>query len=123
MDHSFGPMRVWCDLLPDAPRETTLAAWTGLPPRHIPNPGSVLAPLSASGSCSSAIQLPPVQLQRRLREGGRPAFHRSEEMTYLTLQSMDDERHAFDARRYWKRHYLPNLPDAAIEAFLGLAGT
>jgi hypothetical protein len=43
---------------------------------------------------------------------------RIEEMTYLELQSMDDDRQRHGLRRYWKGHYLRELHEGAIEAFL-----
>jgi hypothetical protein len=44
---------------------------------------------------------------------------RVQELSYLELQSMDDERQRPGRlRRYWKGHYLRDLDDAAIEAFL-----
>src|SRR5436190_1344876 len=53
-----------------------------------------------------------------LRSLGRPAGERVYEPSYLELQSRDDTvgRHAL--RRYSKGHYLRELPDAAIDAFL-----
>jgi hypothetical protein len=50
---------------------------------------------------------------------GRPAARQVTELSYLDLQTGDDviEQHAI--RRYCKGHYLRDLPDAAIEAFLG----
>jgi FAD/FMN-containing dehydrogenase len=49
---------------------------------------------------------------------GQPAARRDEELTYLELQSRDDtpQGHAF--RRYYKGHYLPELPDAAVAGFV-----
>ena len=39
-------------------------------------------------------------------------------MRYLELQSIGDENHVHGRRRYSAGHYLTELPDAAIEAFL-----
>jgi hypothetical protein len=41
-----------------------------------------------------------------------------EEMRYVDLQRIGDERHHHGLRRYSVGHYLPELSDAAIEAFL-----
>jgi hypothetical protein len=44
---------------------------------------------------------------------------RVQELSYLELQSMDDERQRPGRlRRYWKGHYLRDFDDAAIQAFL-----
>jgi hypothetical protein len=64
-----------------------------------PDEGQQLAPLVASLGTSSA--------------------ERVEEASYLQLQSVDDEWHRPGARRrYYKGHYLPELSDEAIDAFL-----
>ena len=75
-----------------------------------------------------------VRWSARLRLGGRdgrgprvprdhavdrqPLAERVTEMAYVELQSIADDRHHHGMRRYSKGHYLPELPDAAIEAFL-----
>ena len=41
-----------------------------------------------------------------------------QELTYLELQTLDDAKHRQPLRRYWKGHYLRELPDEAIEALL-----
>ncbi|HYK69578.1 MAG TPA: BBE domain-containing protein, partial [Streptosporangiaceae bacterium] len=35
--------------------------------------------------------------------------------SYIELQTRDDDIEGHAYRRYWKGHYLPELPDAAIE--------
>jgi hypothetical protein len=50
---------------------------------------------------------------------GEPLAERTEEVSYLGLQSVDDEWHRPGLRRrYFKGHYLTELSDDAIEAFL-----
>ena len=39
-------------------------------------------------------------------------------MSYLALQSGDDHSQRHGLRRYWKGHYLPALPEAAVVALL-----
>ncbi|HLT60314.1 MAG TPA: BBE domain-containing protein, partial [Microlunatus sp.] len=54
-----------------------------------------------------------------LRGIGTPDGEQVRELSYLELQQMDDyDLEAPHLRRYWKGHYLRELPDAAIEAFL-----
>jgi FAD/FMN-containing dehydrogenase len=98
-------LRGWRDLAAVAPREATFTAtikgdhadlgyvWVGDPVR-----GRALLPA--------------------LRAIGRVASERVSEPSYLTLQSRDDSVQGHAVRRYWKGHYLPALPDAAIDALL-----
>ncbi len=52
-------------------------------------------------------------------DGLGPALDRRVvECSYGELQRRDDTVEAHDVRRYWKGHYLPELTDGAIEAFL-----
>jgi hypothetical protein len=46
-----------------------------------------------------------------------------DESSYLELQSGSDEAMGAGMRRYWKGHYLRELSDAAIDAFLARGGT
>jgi FAD/FMN-containing dehydrogenase len=103
------PMRRWRDLLPDAPRPATLTAdaitangqpivsigyvWVG-------DPGEGRAYLST------------------MRGIGQAADESITEMSYLELQSIGDANHHHGKRRYANGHYLSELTDAAIEAFL-----
>ena len=103
------PMRRWRDLLPDAPRPATLTAdaitvngqpivsigyvWVGDPDEG-----------RAYMSTMSGI--------------GKAAGESVTEMSYLELQSIGDANHVHGKRRYANGHYLSELTDAAIEAFL-----
>jgi FAD/FMN-containing dehydrogenase len=53
-----------------------------------------------------------------LRALGRPTAERVEWLSYLTLQRRDDSAQGHAVRRYWKGHYLADLPDDAIAALL-----
>jgi len=57
-----------------------------------------------------------------LREIAAPVAELIEESTYLELQAGADESMKPGMRRYWKGHLLRELPDEAIEAFLGRGG-
>jgi hypothetical protein len=107
---AFEPMRRWRELLADAPRPATLTAdaitvdgrpmvaigyvWVG-------DPDAGLAYLSTMRSIGSARS-----------ESVRP-------MRYLELQSIGDANHHHGKRRYSAGHYLTELSDEAIDAFLG----
>ena len=49
---------------------------------------------------------------------GRPLGQRVVEQSYVDLQRREDTIKGHALRRYWKGHYVRELPDAAIEAFL-----
>jgi FAD/FMN-containing dehydrogenase len=53
-----------------------------------------------------------------LRELGRLTGERVTTPSYLQLQRRDDSDQGYAQRRYWKGHYLPALPDRAIDALL-----
>jgi FAD/FMN-containing dehydrogenase len=112
-------MRGWRDLLPDAPRAATLTA-----------------------SASTAGDLPwlPARLRNRpivtvgcvwvgdveegrgyistMRDLGASATERVREMSYVELQSISDDPNSHGVRRYSKGHYLTELSDDAIDAFV-----
>jgi FAD/FMN-containing dehydrogenase len=113
-------MRVWRDLIPQTPREATLTAWVGtagdwpflpaaLHHRSVVNLGAVWIGDPERGSDVVAA----------VRAAAPPAAERIRPMSYLDLQVMDDTLEGHERRRYWKGHYLRELPDAAIDAFIG----
>ena len=55
---------------------------------------------------------------RALKSLGRPLDRRVVELSYLDLQRREDSIKGHALRRYWKGHYFPELPDAAIDALL-----
>jgi hypothetical protein len=114
-------LRRWRELLADAPREATLTAWVGTA-----GPWSFLAPalwdrpLAAVGCVWVGDPDQGRKLLAALGDGPPPPVaERVQELTYLELQTMDDEVHRHGLlRRYWKGHYLRDLGDGAIQAFL-----
>ena len=114
-------MRRWRDLLgEDIPPQATPIAWVGtmadspdvqpqLRNRTVASLGFVWV-----GDPDEGRQLVPL-----VAGLGAPLAERVEELSYLSLQSMDDEWHRPGARRrYFKGHYLSELSDAAVDAFL-----
>ncbi len=114
-------MRRWRDLLgDDVPSQATPIAWVGtmadspdvqqqLRNRTVASLGFVWVgdPHEGRRLVSSVASL------------GAPLAERAEELSYLRLQTMDDEWHRPGARRrYFKGHYLSELSDEAIDAFL-----
>lgn len=55
---------------------------------------------------------------RELESLGAPVDSRIEELSYLDLQTREDSARGHAVRRYWKGHYVRELPLAAIEALL-----
>lgn len=105
LGRAAGPSRGWRDLAEQAPRPATFTAnisgdtvtlgyvWVGDP--------------DAGRSVLSA-----------LRTIGEPADEAVGELSYLELQTRDDNVEGHSYRRYWKGHYLPELTDSAIAALL-----
>ena len=117
-------LRAWHDLIPQAPRDTTLTAWVGtagawpflpaaLHHRSVVNVGFVWIGDPDRGRDQLAA----------VAAAATPAAERIRPMSYLELQTMEDDTEGFQRRRYWKGHYLREFSDAAIEAFIGRGAT
>ena len=98
-------MSAWRDLAATAPRAATYAAMvTG---------GVVTLGLVWVGDPDAGREH-----ARALSALGRPSAERLLELAYLELQSREDAIRGHTFRSYVKGHYLGELSDAAIEAFL-----
>jgi FAD/FMN-containing dehydrogenase len=114
-------MRRWRDLIVDGvPPQATPLAWIGtMPdvpdvPQPVRNRTAVNLGFVWVGDPGEGRQLEPM-----VASLGTSLVERVEEASYLQLQSVDDEWHRPGARRrYYKGHYLPELSDEAIDAFL-----
>jgi len=113
-------LRAWRDLLPDAPRPATLTSDTMtageapfLPTRLHGRP-VVTAGFVWVGDMAEAR----AYLETFRRAIPTPVAENIEEMRYVELQSSGDERHHHGLRRYSAGHYLGELSDAAIDAYL-----
>ncbi|MCK2212816.1 FAD-binding oxidoreductase [Actinomadura sp. ATCC 31491] len=98
-------LRGWRDLSAEAPRQATFTAWAG--------GGMASVGFVWVGDPEAGRELVPA-----LRALGRPEEERLAEPSYLELQTREDVTDRHDLRRFWKGHYLRDLPDEAIEAFL-----
>jgi FAD/FMN-containing dehydrogenase len=108
-EDALEPMRRWRDLLAEAPREATLAAdAVTIDARPIVLIGYVWVGQPDAG----------LAYLETMRSIGTPRDESVRPMTYLELQTIGDDRHHHGLRRYSAGHYLTELPDAAIEAFL-----
>ena len=109
------PMRRWRDLLPDAPRPATLTA------DAVTVDGR---PMVVIGYVWVGDPDEGQNYLRTMRSLGTPRAESVRPMSYLELQSIGDGNHHHGRRRYAAGHYLTELSDAAIDAFLtrGAAG-
>lgn len=120
-DAAAAALQRWRELLTTALRAATFTAWTGtassdqsfLPlevhVRQIVSVGYVWVGDPEEGR----------QFLLYFRGDSSPLVERTREMTYVDLQRMDDSmRQEHGVRRYWKGHYLRELSDEAIQAFL-----
>jgi FAD/FMN-containing dehydrogenase len=119
-DDAVAALRAWRDLIPEVPRAATLTAWVGTAgawaflPQSLHHRSAVSVGVVWVGDPDQARnQLDPV------RAAAAPAAERVRPMSYLDLQTMDDDMEGHHRRRYWKGHYLRALPDEAIDAFVG----
>jgi FAD/FMN-containing dehydrogenase len=109
LEHSAAAMRQWRDQSVAAPRAATFAAtisgdlvalgfvWVGDPAE-----GGTLAD----------------DLAARLAALSEPVESSVEQLSYLQLQTREDDVEGHAWRRYWKGHYFRELDDAAIDALL-----
>ena len=127
LDSAHAAVRGWRELLADAPREATLtsdvltaaADAEFLPPRLRGRPVATVGFVWVGDEPAGRAYL------SRLRGVAAPLGERVLEMSYVELQSIADENHHHGKRRYMKGHYLGELSDAAIDAYLsrGLQGS
>ncbi|HEU5325013.1 MAG TPA: FAD-binding oxidoreductase [Candidatus Limnocylindria bacterium] len=115
-------LRAWRDLLPDAPRQATLTADAttvapGNPelPEHLHGRPVVTVGFVWVGDLDAGRRF----LQTFRGATGEAVTESISEMRYVEQQGIADEYHHHGKRRYMKGHYLTELSDAAIEAFIG----
>jgi hypothetical protein len=102
-------MRRWRDLLPEAPRAATLTADAVT----VDGRPVVLIGYVWVGDPDEARAYLPT-----MRTIGTPRDESVRPMTYLELQTIGDANHLHGKRRYAAGHYLTELSDDAIDAFL-----
>jgi hypothetical protein len=111
-------MRRWRDLIPEAPLHMTLQAWSGTAREWDFLPQEVWHKPLASvgyvwiGDQEDGRSLIPSLLVKK------PVAIRIRPLSYVQLQRVDDSPQRHHIRRYWKGHFLPELPDDAIGAFI-----
>jgi FAD/FMN-containing dehydrogenase len=113
-------LRAWRDLLADAPRQATLTSDTmtaGEPP-FLPSTFHGRPVVTAGFAWVGEMADARRYLEAFRRAIRAPVAEQVDEMRYVELQSIGDERHHHGLRRYSAGHYLTELSDAAIDAFL-----
>ncbi len=107
---AVGPMRRWRDLLDDAPRPATLhsSVKTDADGRPVVNLGYVWAGEMADARAYLRV----------LRSIGTAEAESVREFRYVELQTLFDQKNIYGTRRHSTSHYLPELGDAAIAAYL-----
>jgi FAD/FMN-containing dehydrogenase len=122
-DDSVAVLRGLRELAATAPDETTFAAWVGTagPWEFLPAElhGQTLVNLSFIhvGDPEVGRALVPA-----MRDIAPVLAEDAEALSFLKLQSYSDGAMAHGHRRYWKSHYLTELTDGAIDAFLSRGG-
>jgi FAD/FMN-containing dehydrogenase len=105
LDRAAAALRGWRDLAEEAARPATLTA-------DISGDTATLGYVWVGGPEAGRAMLPA------LRAIGVPSGEDIRELSYLELQTRDDDIEGHSYRRYWKGHYLPDLPDGAIGALV-----
>jgi FAD/FMN-containing dehydrogenase len=114
-------MRRWRDLLGNGvPAQATPTAWVGTMPDAPEVPAQLRNRSAASlGFVWVGDTDEGGNLVRLVANLGASLAEQVEELSYLQLQTLEDEWHRPGARRrYYKGHYLSELSDDAIDAFL-----
>jgi hypothetical protein len=114
---AVAPMRAWRDLLLGAPREATLTADAGAAPRDA-SPEAMRPIVDIGFVWVGDIDAAKGYLKTFRKALGPGGTETVDELRYVNLQQLGDDNHVHGKRRYSTGHYLPDLPDAAIDAFL-----
>ena len=105
LDRAAAALRGWRDLAEEAARPATMTAEI--------SGGTVTLGYVWVGDPEAGRAMLPA-----LRSTGVPDGEVARELSYTELQTREDSIEAYAYRRYWKGHYLPSLPDAAIGALV-----
>jgi hypothetical protein len=113
------PLRAWRDLLPDAPPAATLTA-SATTAKDLPAlpPGLRNQPIVSIGYVWVGDLDAGLRFLSTIRGVGKPAIEQVTEMSYVGLQCRSDDPNSHGVRRYSKGHYLTELSDEAIDAFV-----
>ncbi|MDF2574621.1 MAG: linked oxidase domain protein [Agromyces sp.] len=107
------PMRRWRDLAATAPRQAT---WNATIADGVVALGLVWVGDPGDGAAVTA------ELARALADAAEPTERVIQPMSYLQLQTREDDEEGHAWRRYWKGHYFDTLDDDVIDALLARDG-
>lgn len=99
------PLANWRDLSRKAPREATFVA-------------EVVEGIATLGFVWVGDLARGHEFARSMSVLGTPIGQRTEELSYLDLQTREDNTESYAIRRYWKGFYLSDLSDSAISTLL-----
>jgi FAD/FMN-containing dehydrogenase len=116
--------RAFSRLTQTVPEEATVSVWTGtagpweiLPAERQGTDVAILGYVYVGDPARGRELLP------EFRAAGQPIAEDISEMSYVELQSGSDQPMGHQMRRYWKGHYLRELPEDAIAAFVARGGS
>lgn len=122
-EHARDVIRFYRDFISAAPKEvgcvTLILRIPPAPPFREEHHGKMAVAIVANYSGdleSGAKQLKPIE------EFGEPILSVMMPMRYVALQSAFDDGFPSGARYYWKSHFIPDLPDEAIDAIIANTG-
>lgn len=107
------PMRRWRDLAAEAPRQAT---WNATIADGVVALGLVWVGHPDDGAAVTA------HLARALADVAEPTERMIRPMSYLQLQTREDDVEDHAWRRYWKGHYFDALDDEVIDSLLSRDG-
>ena len=105
LDRAAAALRGWRELAEEAARPATMTAGV--------SGGNVTLGYVWAGDPQAGRAMLPA-----LRSIGAASGEAVRELSYLELQTGDDDTEGHAYRRYWKGHYLPGLSDGAIGALV-----
>jgi len=124
LDDGWKTLELFRELAAEATDETTWAAsvWAVEPGSPLPQEYDGKFVVSLAFVHIGRVEH-GMALGRRLRGAAPPLAETVGPVPYLEVQTSNDAGWSHGMRRYWKSHYLWELPDAAIETFLALGTT
>ncbi|MDQ3145358.1 MAG: BBE domain-containing protein [Actinomycetota bacterium] len=115
-------VRFWRGFMATAPDEVgcALAFITAPPEEFVPEPVRG-QPVVGAVICYAGPVEEGVEALRPLREFGPPGLDMVEPMPYVAVQQLLDPPNPKGMQNYWTADFMAELPDEAVDVFVGLA--